>query len=289
VSRRKFSRGGRPSDRRRNLELLSEGDLSVARFSGDGLEDGISDGTGEWIPLTSNGVSVVPGFSTEEVLVYTRLAADAVQPTKMDRPEDVEPSLASGRIYVACTNNTDRGKPGKEGPTEPNPRAANKDGHVVEITPTGGDHTAPGFSWNLLLICGDPATAGTYFGGYTGPVSPISCPDNVAFDSRGNLWISTDGQPSALAHSDGLYQVPVSGPERGRVQQFLAVPAGAETCGPVIHDREGSVFVAVQHPGEDGTWAAPQSRFPDFVPPGSPTPRGDFAGPRPTVVQVTRR
>ena len=136
VSREKFRPGGRPSDRRHNLDLLSEGDLSVARFTGDGLEDGVSDGTGQWIPLTENGVSVVPGFSTEEVLVYTRLAADAVQPTKMDRPEDVEPSLRTGRVYVACTNNTDRGKPGKEGPTEPNPRAANKDGHVVEIAPT---------------------------------------------------------------------------------------------------------------------------------------------------------
>ena len=119
-------------------------------------------------------------------------------------------------------------------------------------------------------------------------MSPISCPDNVAFDSAGNLWISTDGQPSALAHSDGLYKVPVAGPERGRVQQFLAVPAGAETCGPVIHDRDGSVFVAVQHPGEDGSWAAPQSRFPDFVAPGATVPPGDFAGPRPSVVQVTR-
>ncbi len=57
----------------------------------------------------------------------------------------------------------------------------------------------------------------------------------------------------------------------------------------MIHDRDGSVFVAVQHPGEDGTWDAPQSRFPDYVAPGA-TPRpGQFAGPRPSVVQVTRR
>ena len=120
-------------------------------------------------------------------------------------------------------------------------------------------------------------------------MSPISCPDNVAFDSVGNLWISTDGQPSAITLNDGLFKVPLAGPERGRVQQFLAVPAGAETCGPVIHDRDGSVFVAVQHPGEDGTYATPQSYFPDYVPSGSPAGRGDFAGPRPSVVQVTRR
>ncbi|MFC7363417.1 PhoX family protein [Nocardioides astragali] len=288
VSRDTFRPGNSAKARRHNLQLLSEGDLSVARFTGDGLEDGVSDGTGEWIPLTSGGQSMVPGFSIEEVLVFTRLAADAVQPTKMDRPEDVEPSLRSGRVYVACTNNTDRGKVGKEGPTEPNPRAANKDGHVVELLPTGGDHTAATFGWNLFLICGDAASAGTYFGGWTGPVSPISCPDNVAFDSEGNLWVSTDGQPNAIKLNDGLFKVPVEGPERGHVQQFLAVPSGAETCGPVIHDREGSVFVAVQHPGEDGSWAAPQSRFPDYVPAGGTPAAGQFAGPRPTVVQVTR-
>ena len=289
VSREKFRRGESAAAARHNRKLLSDGDLSVAKFTGDGLGDGVSDGSGEWIPLTRNGRSMVPGFSIEEVLVYTRLAADAVGPTKMDRPEDVEPNLHNGRIYVACTNNTDRGKPGKEGPTEPNPRNANKDGHVVEMIPRGGDHTARRFDWNLLLICGDPDTAGTYFGGYDGPVSPISCPDNVAFDSRGNLWISTDGQPSALTLSDGLFKVPLEGSERGRVQQFLAVPTEAETCGPVIHDKEGSVFVAVQHPGENGTWDDQHSMFPDFVRPGRPARRGQFAGPRPTVVQVTRR
>lgn len=288
VSAKKFRRGVGAAVTRHNKSLLSEGDLSVARFNGDGLEDGVSDGSGEWLPLTRNGKSMVPGFTIDEVLVFTRLAADALQPTKMDRPEDVEPNLVNGRVYIACTNNTDRGKVDKEGPTEPNPRAANKDGHVVELIAARGDHTAPTFTWNLLLICGDPATAGTYFGGYTGPVSPISCPDNVAFDSAGNLWVSTDGQPSALALNDGLFKVPLSGAERGRVQQFLAVPAGAETCGPVVHDRDGSVFVAVQHPGENGTWAAPTSYFPDYVAAGDTAQPGDFSGPRPTVVQVTK-
>ncbi len=162
-------------------------------------------------------------MTTEQVLVYTRLAADKVQPTKMDRPEDVEPNYVNGFIYVACTNNTARtAGPGRRA----QPAPANKDGHVVEMMPAGGDHTGADFAWNLILICGDEASAGRYFGGWTGPVSPISCPDNVAFDSVGNLWVSTDGQPSAIAKNDGLFKVPVAGPERGRVQQFLAVPTG---------------------------------------------------------------
>ena len=155
-----------------------------------------------------------------------------------------------------------------------------------------GKPYAPTFAWNLILICGDAATAGTYFGGWAGEVSPISCPDNVAFDSLGNLWVSTDGQPGTIGLNDGLndglFKVPVAGPERGRVQQFLAGPIDAETCGPVIHDKDGSVFVAVQHPGEDGSWVAQRSRFPDYVSSTGTAAPGDFAGPRPTVVQVTQ-
>ena len=73
------------------------------------------------------------------------------------------------------------------------------------------------------------------------------------------------------------------------MQQFLAVPRDAETCGPVIHDRDGSVFVAVQHPGEDGTWAEQHSFFPDYVPAASGPGRGDWRGPRPSIVQVTKK
>ncbi len=100
-------------------------------------------------------------------------------------------------------------------------------------------------------------------------MSPISCPDNVAFDPSGNLWISTDG--NALGSNDGLFSVPVSGPNRGQVKQFLTVPYGAETCGPFITADSKSVFVAVQHPGEiaGATVEAPASTWPD----------GDYAKP----------
>ena len=83
--------------------------------------------------------------------------------------------------------------------------------------------------------------------------------------------------------------MPLSGRERGHLVQFLAVPLGVETCGPVIHDRDASAFVAVQHPGEDGTWDAQLSFFPDYVSAGDRPDKGDWRGPRPSVVQVTRR
>jgi len=286
-------------DRKANMNLLSEGDLYVAKFSGnspaseiDGSgqlpSDGAFDGTGTWLPLVKGGVSKVEGMSVEEVLVYTRLAADKIGATKMDRPEDVEPSPVSGKLYVALTNNSDRGKEGKEGATEPNPRVSNRDGHILELTEAGNDATSTKFTWNILLVAGDPKVNGsTYFSGYpTDKVSPISCPDNLAFDSKGNLWISTDGAPSTIGYSDALHKVTLTGKNRGRVEQFLAVPTGAETCGPLIHDKDNSVFVAVQHPGEGGTFASPASLFPDFLQNPAASGAGKFYGPRPTVVQV---
>nr|WP_240757643.1 PhoX family phosphatase [Nakamurella flava] len=301
VSSKKVKPGQGKAARAHNKTLLSEGSLYVAKFSGnspaaeiDGSgtlpTDGKFDGTGQWLPLVVNGVSKVAGFTAEQALVNTRLAADAVGATKMDRCEDVQPSLKSGKVYVVCTNNSRRGTSGNEGATEVNPRNENRDGHIVEITEDRNDVRATTFRWSLLLVCGDPKTnPHTYFAGFPADqVSPISCPDNIAFDSRGDLWIATDGAPSSIGYSDGLFHVPLTGRNRGYVRQFLAVPAEAETCGPVVRDRDGMVYVAVQHPGEDGTWAAQNSYFPDYVADGQSAPAGSWRGPRPSIVQVYR-
>jgi hypothetical protein len=271
------------------MRVLTDGDLYVARFSGSQRPDNDNLGRGTWIPLTLNGRSMVPGFSHDEVLVFTRLAADVMKATPMDRPEDVEPSPRTGKVYVACTNNTARGTEGNPGPDAANPRPQNKNGHIIEIAEHRNAADATTFAWNLFIVCGDENEAGTYFGGWTGPVAPISSPDNLAFDSKNNLWISTDGQPGTIGKNDALLRVPLAGPERGRLVQFLSVPQGAECTGPVINDREDSVLVCVQHPGEDGTWEEQQSFFPDYVRQGERPSRGEWRLPRPSVVQVTRK
>ena len=284
VSEKRYRHG----DRRHNLSLLESGTLYVAKLTGDSPaaeidgsgqlpSDGMFDGTGRWIKLASGGRSFVPGMTIEEVLTFTRLAGDAVGATKMDRPEDVQPNLKTGKIYAALTNNTNRGLPGYAGPDEANPRRANKHGQIFEITEDGGDHTGETFTWALPIVCGDPADPSSYFAGYDkSKVSPISCPDNVAFDSAGNLWIATDG--NALEKNDGLFATALEGPERGHLKQFLTVPPGAETCGPFITGDDKSVFVAVQHPGEitGATQENPASTWPD----------GDFA--KPAVVVTWR-
>ncbi|MCE7001032.1 PhoX family phosphatase [Saccharothrix sp. S26] len=290
VSTGKVRKGDSKAARRHNMTLLDDGTLYVARFTGDSPpaeidgtgrlpSDGRFDGRGEWVPLASGDRSFVPGMTAEEVYVFTRSAADKVGATRMDRPEDIQTHPHTGVVYCALSNNVDRGKAGKEGATEPNPRVNNKHGQVLELTERDGDPLALAFSWNLMLVCGDPASPDTYFAGYDkSRVSPISSPDNVAFDRHGNLWISSDSAGALHGNNDGLYAVPVSGASRGHLKAFLTVPRGAETCGPVIGERV--VTVCVQHPGEvDGASADnPASHWPD----------GGDSQPRPSVVAVWR-
>ncbi|MDP9433613.1 MAG: PhoX family phosphatase [Actinomycetota bacterium] len=293
VSSRKMMTASGPTARAHNDTLLDFGTLFVARFTGDTESevfgygrlpsDGEFDGTGQWVPLVSGTTSHVSGMSAAEVLVHTRLAADAVGATKMDRPEDIQCSPVTGRVYAALTNNSERtlghiSKPNPTGVDEANPRArsqvngeqgltwdeGNRNGHILEWEERNNDPAATSFRWRVFLLAGDPADPTTYFAGYDkSQVSPISCPDNLTFDASGNLWIATDG--NRLGFHDGFFAVPTAGPERGKVRMFLTVPNGAEACGPYITGDGQSMFCAVQHPGEvDGsTFESPASSWPD--------------------------
>lgn len=178
VGSKRMRHGSSRSVREHNLSLLDEGTLYVARLTGDSPAaeidgsgklpaDGEFDGSGEWIPLvtaTARGaVSHVDGMTVEEVLVFTRLAGDKVGATKMDRPEDIQPSPHTGKVYVVLTNNTNRGKAGSAGADEANPRNANKHGHILELTERRGRAEATTFGWSLFLVAGDPADPATYF------------------------------------------------------------------------------------------------------------------------------
>ncbi|MEV1288296.1 PhoX family phosphatase [Micromonospora sp. NPDC049679] len=287
VSDKKMMKGDSRAARRHNLSLLESGTLYVAKLeftsageidgSGKLPSDGAFNGTGRWIKLVSGNRSYVPGMTAADVLTFARVAGDKVGATKMDRPEDVQPNPVNGKIYAALTNNSNRGVGSNAAADEANPRRANRHGQIFEITEDRGDHTAETFSWSLPIVCGDPADPATYFAGYDkSKVSPISCPDNVAFDRAGNLWIATDG--NALGSNDGLFATAIEGPERGHLKQFLTVPVGAETCGPFITEDERSVFVAVQHPGEIDRASIDN--------PASTWPDGDFA--KPSVVCTWR-
>ncbi|HEX2257305.1 MAG TPA: PhoX family phosphatase [Afifellaceae bacterium] len=274
-----------PDDRAANMDLLDEGTLSVARFE--------EDGTVIWLPLVhgEGPLTAKNGFRSQaDVLIGTRLAADLLGATKMDRPEDVEANAETGKIYVLLTNNTRR-KP--EDVNAANPRAANAFGHIIELTAPEGDHAADKMNWEILVKCGDPSVAevGATFSTSTTEDGWFGMPDNCAIDSEGRLWIATDGNSGkATGRSDGLWQLGTEGAARGTSRHFFRCPAGGELCGPVFTPDMTALFVAVQHPGDDGEdWPAfgrvstfddPSTRWPDFE---------DGVPPRPSVMVITKQ
>ncbi len=269
------SRPWNPNDRAANRNLLDEGTLSVARFNDDGKV--------EWLPLVQGQgpLTAENGFATQaDVLIKTRLAADLLKPTPMDRPEDIETNPVNGRVYLVLTNNSQR-KP--EQVSAANPRARNEHGHIIEIAPKDGDHAAAESAWSIFLLGGKPGQdAGARYHRATSDNGWLSCPDNIAFDSKGRIWIVTDGAPGAAGVADGVYGADTAGFGRALTRLFYQAPTGAEVCGPIFTPDDQTFFLAIQHPGEDrgSSFEKPSTRWPDFKE-GMP--------PRPAVVAITRK
>ncbi|MBL6456355.1 PhoX family phosphatase [Belnapia sp. T6] len=269
-----------PNDPAANRDLLDEGTLYVARFA--------DDGTLQWMPLVhgEGPLTAANGFASQaEVLIETRRAADLLGATPMDRPEDVEPNPATGRVYAMLTNNISRTT---QRLNPANPRAANAHGHVVEIIPPGAgtgrvDHAATTATWEIFLMAGKPGLdPGTRYHRATSDQGWLSCPDNCAFDKHGRLWITTDGAPAAAGVADGLYAADTRGYGRALPRLFYQAPTGAEVCGPCFTPDGETIFLAIQHPGEDpgSSYDRPSTRWPDFQE-GMP--------PRPSVIATTRK
>ncbi|WP_390913506.1 alkaline phosphatase PhoX [Pseudosulfitobacter sp. SM2401] len=283
----KYVSGGIVSDdRAANSALLSDGTLYVARFD--------ADGTITWMPLTfgTGPLTAENGFNDQgDVMIDTRIAADLLGATPMDRPEDAQPR-GDGTAYIMLTNNNKR-KAGDENAA--NPRAKSDFGHIIEIKEAGGDHAATTGMWSILVKCGDPSLAevGAHWNPETSENGWFGSPDNAAMDALGRLWVSTDqgSKWGKTGKSDGLYAVETEGDLRGTSKLFFRCPIGGEMCGPYFHDNGETLWVAVQHPGTDGTkdlkgfersstFEDPATRWPDFDP---------TMPPRPSVVVITKK
>lgn len=234
--------------------LLTEGDLYVARLydpnTGKTIRpslDKSDKGIGEWKLLSLKDRHLAKKFrSQEDILVHCRKAGKTLHASKLDRPEDLEVSPYDASIYVSLTKNSKRD---------------NNFGSILRLIENNNDHEATHFSWSNFLVAGDD------FG--------MACPDNLAFDNRGNLWVCTDGsvddlepERAKLFGNNALFVVPLAGRNAGIPKRFASAPNGAELTGPYFSDDYSTLFLSVQHPGEDGV----KSHWPHGNPKDFPRP-----------------
>lgn len=75
--------------------------------------------------------------------------------------------------------------------------------------------------------------ASTFLAG--GESTGFACPDNMAFDPKGNLWFTSDISGSSINTepylpfgNNGLFMVPSWGKDKGKVLQVASAPIDAE-------------------------------------------------------------
>ncbi len=225
--------------------LLDEGTLYVAKFN--------PDGTGEWLPLVFGKGPLTPenGFTSQaDVLVNTRLAADKLGATKMDRPEWGAVDPGTGMVYFTLTNNSRR-KPEQVEPA--NPRPASEFGHIIRWREENDDHTSTRFTWDIFVLAGGPDDSRDLAGKPLAATSMFACPDGLWFDADRRLWIQTDMGEENMYKGKlaqfGSNQMLCANPETGEIRRFLVGPIGQEITGVVTTPDQRTMFINVQHPG----------------------------------------
>lgn len=194
-----------PADRMATGDkYMDAGKLYVAKFS--------ADGTGSWLELSLSNPAIA-GYAAyafadqADIVINTRLAADAVGATKMDRPEWNGVNPANGEVYFTLTNNSNRrAEPSgssQSAPDGPNPRAytdlkgtvsqiGNVNGHILRLKDATSAGTA--FTWDVYLFGAETtASAATVnLSNLTGD-QDFSSPDGLWFSPyTGICWIQTD-------------------------------------------------------------------------------------------------
>ena len=260
-------------------KYMNEGTLYVAIFH--------DDGSGEWQPLVhgQNGLdasnSVLPFNGQDDVLVFARAAADTLGATKMDRPEWVSVSPITGEVYVTLTNNKYRGERDDQPVSATNPRSyeargkarGNDNGHIIRWAEAGGDHAATSFEWDIYLFAA-PSTLSAENLSQLNDNNDLSSPDGLYFDPRGVLWIQTDDGAytdttncmllAALPGnvSDGTTATTSAGQQtrvgmranNDNIKRFFVGPEGCEVTGITLTPDFKTLFINIQHPGNN--WGA---------------------------------
>ena len=274
VSRDKIKQAGNGmSQAQANKDLLDHGVLHVARFD--------ADGKGQWIPMVhgQGPLTAANGFADQgEVLIKSRQASDLLGATKMDRPEWLTIDPQSGWVYCTLTNNSQRGTPGKPGVDAANPRANNVMGQIIRWKDEN-DFDGRTFEWNHLVLAGDPNNQrADAKGNINGDI--YACPDGIAFDKQGVLWIQTDAHATQMYKGElariGNNQMLACDTATGETRRFLTGPINCEVTGVTFTPDSTTMFVSIQHPGEtpsdrsDPANPSQYSNWPDYARNGRP-------------------
>ncbi len=256
-----------------NKDLLDHGVLHVARFD--------ADGKGQWIPMIhgQGPLTAANGFADQgEILIKSRQASDLLGATKMDRPEWLTIDPLSGWVYCTLTNNSQRGTAGRPGVDAANPRANNVMGQIIRWK-DAGDFDGKTFVWNHLVLAGDPANVRAEAkGNIKGDI--YACPDGIAFDKQGVLWIQTDAHATQMYKGElariGNNQMLACDPATGETRRFLTGPTNCEVTGVGLTPDNTTMFISIQHPGEtpsdrsDPANPSQYSNWPNYAPNGRP-------------------
>ncbi|NHC07818.1 PhoX family protein [Azonexus fungiphilus] len=261
-------------------KYLDDGKLYVATFN--------ADGSGIWTELNSANPAIAAaayGFADQaDVLINCRL--DAANP----------------RYY-----NDGEGRTG------------NPNGHIVRIHESGGDPSATGFNWDVYLFGAEDDQFGNASVNISGLTDDnnFSSPDGLWFSQAvpGLMWLQTDdGAYTDVTNCMMLAALPGKYGDGGAVsvtnlavpsnagadqtvttyagtdatpatlRRFLVGPKGCEITGITETPDGKTIFVNIQHPGENtaaGDIAIPanyESHWPD----------GGTARPRSTTVVITK-
>ncbi|NKB38405.1 MAG: DUF839 domain-containing protein [Gammaproteobacteria bacterium] len=186
---------------------------------------------GSWLLLDVKTNPKLEGYfrSQLDMLIRTREAGALAGATPLDRPEDIERDPETGSIFVTLTKNKGANRPY---------------GSILKIEETNNDPLSLTFQ------------ASTFING--GESTGFACPDNLAFDVAGNLWFTSDISGEQLNYppyskfgNNGLFMIPMNGQQSGQVLQLGSAPVHAEFTGIRFSEDGRSLFISVQHPGEN--------------------------------------
>ena len=326
-------------------KYLDAGTLYVAKFN--------ADGTGQWLPLVFGQVPELPAsgnlaaytFADQaDILINTRLAADAVGATKMDRPEWTAVNPVNGEMYCTLTNNSSRTPATTDAP---NPRAyvdvkvpqgdlvnadpptssqatrGNANGHVIRLRENGDTTEATAFAWDIYAFGSgadlDPANInlsdltddndfsspdGCWFGQSTnasGQVSPImwlqtddgaytditNCMMLVAMPGSvgdgGTRTVNNTLRTAANVTTTSTTETRIGAAPGTKLKRFLVGPKECEITGITSTPDGKSIFVNIQHPGENGNPSNITSSWP-----ASQNGTAGSSRPRSSTIVITR-